>query len=45
MDNKGLFSALQTTIVYPFAYAIGIIAGLLWYPISIIEALFDPTTP
>ncbi|HNZ47875.1 MAG TPA: hypothetical protein PLY90_12280 [Candidatus Hydrogenedentes bacterium] len=45
MENKGLFFALQTTILYPFAYVIGVIAGLLWYPISIFEALFDPNTP
>ncbi|NLN93750.1 MAG: hypothetical protein GX130_10645 [Candidatus Hydrogenedens sp.] len=45
MDNKGLFSALQTTIVYPFAFVFGIIAGLLWYPYSILEALIDPNTP
>lgn len=45
MDNKGLFSALQVTVVYPFTYILGVVIGLLWYPISIFEALFDPNTP
>lgn len=45
MDDKGVITALRVSILYPITYIIGLIVGLLMYPISVVNSLLDTSTP
>ena len=43
MDDKGVITALRVSILYPITYIIGLIVGLLMYPVMpIATATWSP---
>ncbi len=41
MQEKGLVDALVVAVTYPVTYLIGLINGLIMYPVAVLNAFFN----
>lgn len=45
MEEKGLLTAIEVTLTYPFHVLINLVVGIITYPFIVLALLFDPNTP